>query len=62
LQPDTELLYKASDYYAPEYDRGVAWNDPDLAIDWPIAPQDAVLSPKDAEQPRLSDLPRYFSY
>lgn len=62
LQPDTELLYKTSDYYAPECDRGVAWNDPDLAIDWPIAPQEAVLSPKDANQPRLADLPRYFSY
>jgi dTDP-4-dehydrorhamnose 3,5-epimerase len=62
LRPDTELLYKTSDYYAPEQDRGIAWDDPDLAIAWPVAKQDAVLSTKDANQPRLSDLPRYFSY
>ena len=61
LQADTEVLYKTSDYYAPEHDRGVAWDDPDLAIEWPVARQDAVLSPKDASQPRLADLPRYFS-
>ena len=60
-RPDTELLYKTSDYYAPEHDRGIAWDDPDLAIEWPVARQDAVLSTKDASQPRLSDLPRYFS-
>ena len=55
LQPDTELLYKASDYYAPEYDRGVAWNDPDLGIPWPLS--SPLLSPKDAAAPRLKDAP-----
>lgn len=60
LEPDSELLYKVSDYYAPECDRGVAWNDPDIGIDWPIAAKEAVLSEKDAKQPRLADLPAYF--
>lgn len=60
LEPDSELLYKVSDYYAPECDRGVAWNDPDIGIDWPVAPEAAVLSDKDAKQPRLADLSAYF--
>lgn len=60
LEPDSELLYKVSDYYAPECDRGVAWNDPDIGIDWPVAAGEAILSDKDAKQPRLADLPAYF--
>jgi dTDP-4-dehydrorhamnose 3,5-epimerase len=42
-----EVLYKATDYYAPEHERTIAWNDPDLAIAWPLAGE-AVLSAKDA--------------
>ena len=61
LEPDTELIYKTSDYYAPEYDRGIAWDDPDLAIDWPIGRDEAVFSAKDAAQPRLANLPMYFT-
>lgn len=56
LEPDTELLYKVSDYYAPECDRGLAWDDPDLGIVWPVPPEQAILSDKDASQPRLADL------
>ncbi len=61
LEPDTELVYKVTDYYAPAFDRGVAWDDPDIAVDWPIAREDAVLSGKDANLPRLAELPAYFS-
>ena len=41
-----EVLYKATDYYAPQHERCLLWNDPDLAIEWPLV-ADPVLSPKD---------------
>lgn len=60
LEPDTEVVYKVSDYYAPECDRGLAWDDPALGISWPVAADAAVLSPKDRTHPRLADLPPAF--
>jgi dTDP-4-dehydrorhamnose 3,5-epimerase len=60
LEADTEVLYKVTNYYSPEHDHGVAWNDPDLAIAWPPEAANAALSAKDAGLPRLRDLPRYF--
>lgn len=56
LEPDTEILYKLSEYYAPEYDAGILWNDPDLGIDWPISEQEVILSDKDRHLPRLRDV------
>lgn len=53
LEPETEVFYKVSAPYAPEADTGLRWNDPDLAIPWPVAPDRAVVSRKDAEWPRL---------
>lgn len=50
---DTEYLYKATAYYAPEHERTIAWNDPDLAIDWPCAAP--ILSARDGAAPRLRD-------
>ena len=47
--------YKCSDYYAPECEGGVAWNDPDLGIDWKV--REPILSEKDAKIPRLKDIP-----
>ena len=47
LEPETAFLYKVSDYYAPEGDRTVLWNDPELGIDWRVRPEDAVVSAKD---------------
>ena len=54
LEPDTEVVYKVSDYYAPDHDRGLLWNDPALGIRWPIPERDAVLSDKDRGQPRFA--------
>ncbi|MDZ4789912.1 MAG: dTDP-4-dehydrorhamnose 3,5-epimerase [Hyphomicrobiales bacterium] len=62
LEPDTEFLYKVTGYYAPECDRGLAWDDPELAIDWPMAPGAAILSEKDRRHPKLAELPHYFAF
>jgi dTDP-4-dehydrorhamnose 3,5-epimerase len=56
LEDETELFYKVDGQYAPELEGGVAWDDPDLAIDWPLEGA-AVLSDKDLKLPRLRDLP-----
>ena len=53
-----EVLYKATAYYAPEDEHTIAWNDPDLAIDWPLAGA-PVLSPKDAAGARFHDAEVY---
>jgi len=62
LEPDTEVLYKVSNYYAPECDKGLLWNDPALGIDWPVTPEEAILSDKDRQQPTLAELPACFRY
>jgi dTDP-4-dehydrorhamnose 3,5-epimerase len=60
LEPMTEVAYKVSADYAPEADAGVAWDDPALGIDWPVAAEDAHLSRKDELLPPLDELPRIF--
>lgn len=60
LEPNTEVIYKVTDYYAPAADAGILWSDPDLGISWPIEPDKAVLSDKDARLPRLRDLGAVF--
>ena len=61
LEPDTVIAYKVSAPYAPQDDMGIAWDDPDLAIAWPVASGAALLSEKDARQPRLRGLPAIFT-
>ena len=56
LEPDTEVIYKVSNYYSPEQDKGLLWNDPALGIAWPLAEDEAILSEKDRTQPRLAEL------
>jgi dTDP-4-dehydrorhamnose 3,5-epimerase len=56
LEPNTEVVYKVTGFYAPECDRGVIWNDPDLGIDWPVDAADVRLSDKDSKLPRFADV------
>ena len=60
LEPDTEVIYKVTNFYSPQHDCGVAWDDPDLAVPWPVAADRAVLSAKDRTWPRLRDLSNVF--
>ena len=62
LEPDTEVLYKVSSYYAPDCDRGLAWNDPSIGIDWPLGGREPLLSDKDTRQPALVDFDSPFAY
>ena len=60
LEPDTHVFYKATASYSQAHDLGIAWNDPDLAIDWPVPPGKAILSDRDARLPAFNSLPAYF--
>jgi dTDP-4-dehydrorhamnose 3,5-epimerase len=60
LEPDTEVLYKVSAPYSREHDRAILWSDPDLGIEWGIAPDRVILSDKDRAAPRLRDIPAPF--
>ena len=62
LEPNSVIAYKVTDYYSPEHDRGLRWNDPALAIDWPVTEDKAILSTKDRVQPLLSELDADFVY
>ena len=60
LQPDTEVVYKVTGLYSRESERGVLWNDPTLALPWPVAAGEALLSDKDRGLPRWADTPALF--
>ncbi len=62
LEPDTEILYKCSDYYAPECDGAIRFDDPDIGVDWGISPDQAILSEKDTAAPFLKDFDSPFAY
>jgi dTDP-4-dehydrorhamnose 3,5-epimerase len=53
LVPNTQVFYKVDEYYSPENDRGILWNDPALGIDWPTS--SPILSDKDQRHPLLQD-------
>jgi len=55
LTDSADLLYKVTEYYSPEHDRCVRWDDPDIGIDWPDVGIAPLLSPKDADAPLLRD-------
>ena len=56
LEPGTEVVYKVSDYYSPDHDKGLLWNDPALGIQWPIPEGEVVLADKDRVHPKLAEL------
>lgn len=56
LEPDTEVVYLASDTWDPQLDRGIAWDDPAIGIEWPLDGSTPVLSAKDTSQPPLAEV------
>jgi dTDP-4-dehydrorhamnose 3,5-epimerase len=58
---DAEVFYLVTDYHSPSHDRGLLWNDPDLAVDWGMSEGDVVLSDKDRKWPPLAKLPETFT-
>ena len=60
LEPNTEVVYKVTDYYSREHDRGIFWRDPDLGIPWPLNGEGPRLSERDLALPKLSDFPELF--
>lgn len=62
LEADCEVAYKVTGAYAPDCDRGLIWNDPQLAIAWPLHGAQPVLSDKDARLPTLAASPSPFAF
>lgn len=62
LEPDTEVIYKVTDYYSPECERGIKWDDAELDIEWPAAASEAIVSDKDARNLPLAKTPIYFKF
>jgi dTDP-4-dehydrorhamnose 3,5-epimerase len=65
LEDHTEVLYKTTDFYYPEFDAGIRWDDPDLGISWPLEPHkihSVIISDKDARLPLLHEIDSPFEY
>lgn len=54
LEPNSEVQYKVTDFYAPECERGILWNDPALGIDWGVTPESAQIADRDMKLPHLA--------
>jgi dTDP-4-dehydrorhamnose 3,5-epimerase len=62
LEPNTEVIYKVTDYYSPACDRGIQWDDTALGIKWPVDAGKVRLSDKDRRQPALSEMTPAFVF
>ena len=62
LSDEAVFQYKCDNYYAPQSEGAIAWDDPDLGIDWRVPLENRILSEKDAHHPRLKDAEKVFSY
>jgi dTDP-4-dehydrorhamnose 3,5-epimerase len=62
LEPNTEVLYAVSERYAPDYERGIRWNDPALGIGWPLDGRVPIMSPRDYDLPSLAKCEPFFRY
>ncbi len=62
LEPDTEVIYKVTDYYSPECERGIKWDDAEIDIEWPVVASEAIVSDKDARNPPLAKTQTYFKF
>ena len=65
LSEEADFFYKCTDFYYPEYDAGIIWNDPDIGIKWPFGEyriKEPILSEKDSKLPRLRDIEIPFEY
>ncbi len=62
LEDDTVFAYKVDNYYSPKNDRGIAFDDKELGIDWKISRDELNLSAKDKVQPKLSETDDLFEY
>ena len=62
LSPTAVFQYKCDNFYAPQSEGAIAWDDPDIGIDWRIDPSEAILSEKDKHHPRLADATELFDY
>jgi dTDP-4-dehydrorhamnose 3,5-epimerase len=60
IEPNTEVAYKVSAYYSAAHDHGLRFDDPELAIAWPVRAAEAILSDKDRSNPQLADLTTFF--
>jgi dTDP-4-dehydrorhamnose 3,5-epimerase len=56
LSDVADVLYKQTAYYDPALERGIAWDDPDVAVQWPLPPEELIVSERDAEAPTLSEI------
>jgi dTDP-4-dehydrorhamnose 3,5-epimerase len=60
LEPNTVVFYKITNFFDPDGERGLRWNDPELGIDWGVEEKDVTLSAKDSKNPFLRELPTFF--